>query len=492
MGKPANHMEGIRIQTNSLLPAADTQEGTVLVNAKMIAPILQSDRIPLSVVCSVDRSGSMSGDKMKLVKSTLRFLVSQLTQRDRFGLVVWSDDVTVQLEPVAMDETGRGAALEAIEAFETQGCTNLSGGLLSGIQTLVEDTPHVDGPRTSAVLLLTDGLANRGVTEQEPLVDCCRGAIEAGNMAVPPSVFTFGFGADHNPDMLRAISDAGSGLYYYLESKEAIPQTFADCLGGLLSVVGQNLKLVLEPLNGSSIAEVLTKYSVQQSDDGTSTVKLGDLYSEENRNVLIELKIPAVEPNAASPLVAITLKYFDTVLAKPMVKDAVFNIDRCEALPAAMVEDAEVAMQHGRWQAAKAMEEANALGRSGKYAEGQRMIKQVQERLEGMRGNEELVNDLSECLVGLQDRESYRSSGSKKLMNYSCEAHYERSCTFGIERQQTYQTSRKTEMCSKAALWERPANSTAPATLSSPRSAPSIKENKDRAACTKAGSCLLM
>jgi len=52
-------------------------------------------------------------------------------------------------------------------------------------------------------------------------------------------VFTFGYGSEHDANMLRAISDAGSGLFYYIDNVDCIPDSFCDCLGGLLSVSAQ-------------------------------------------------------------------------------------------------------------------------------------------------------------------------------------------------------------------------------------------------------------
>ena len=60
--------------------------------------------------------------------------------------------------------------------------------------------------------------------------------------------------------MLQTIADVGEGLDYCIEDKEAISQTFADCLGSLLSVVAQNMVLdmvlVVEPSDGVSILRV--------------------------------------------------------------------------------------------------------------------------------------------------------------------------------------------------------------------------------------------
>jgi hypothetical protein len=38
----------------------------------------------------------------------------------------------------------------------------------------------------------------------------------------------------------------GNGLYYAIETAETIPSAFADCLGGLLSVCAENIRVKLE------------------------------------------------------------------------------------------------------------------------------------------------------------------------------------------------------------------------------------------------------
>ena len=52
-------------------------------------------------------------------------------------------------------------------------------------------------------------------------------------------VFTFGYGGEHDADLLHAVADAGNGLFYYIDNSDNIPESFCDCLGGLLSVAAQ-------------------------------------------------------------------------------------------------------------------------------------------------------------------------------------------------------------------------------------------------------------
>ena len=52
-------------------------------------------------------------------------------------------------------------------------------------------------------------------------------------------MFTFGYGTEHDPSVLHAVAEAGNGLFYYVDNSDSIPESFCDCLGGLLSVAAQ-------------------------------------------------------------------------------------------------------------------------------------------------------------------------------------------------------------------------------------------------------------
>ena len=65
----------------------------------------------------------------------------------------------------------------------------------------------------------------------------CRSLLEQINRQA--CVFTFGYGTEHDSDLLHAVSEAGHGLFYYIDTPDSIPDSFCDCLGGLLSVTAQ-------------------------------------------------------------------------------------------------------------------------------------------------------------------------------------------------------------------------------------------------------------
>ena len=85
--------------------------------------------------------------------------------------------------------------------------TNLSGGWLKGLEQLRAVTGGT-GPKK--ILLLSDGLANQGITESDVLVQMARGACDDG-----VGTTTIGFGEGFDEDLMTAMADAGAGNAHF-------------------------------------------------------------------------------------------------------------------------------------------------------------------------------------------------------------------------------------------------------------------------------------
>lgn len=87
-------------------------------------PVEAYDRAPLDPVMIVDRSGSMDGPKLALVKQTLTCAAKHLQPTDRLAVVAFDDESEVALPLTALDESG---AKKAVEAINCGSSTNLDG-----------------------------------------------------------------------------------------------------------------------------------------------------------------------------------------------------------------------------------------------------------------------------------------------------------------------------------------------------------------------------
>jgi Ca-activated chloride channel family protein len=128
------------------------------------------------------------------------------------------------------------AALAAIAPGRS---TNLSGGWLKGAEVL-RGLPARKGPRK--VLLLTDGLANVGITDPEALVALAR---QAGDDGIGTT--TIGFGLDFDEVLLTRMAQAGGGNAHFAETPEDAPGIFAQESEDLVQLVAQNVSVEIRP-----------------------------------------------------------------------------------------------------------------------------------------------------------------------------------------------------------------------------------------------------
>merc|ERR1719401_1999487 len=168
---------------------------------------------------------------------TLRFVLSQLREVDSFGLVSYSSDVRVDI-PLALCTTEGKLRMEAvIQTIRADGQTNLSGGLLRAVdlhreaQKAAEEQTRGEQDFVRSIFLLTDGLANLGITGKDALASAAQASLQEMHPHHPASIHCFGFGSDHDANMLRSVAEKGGGSYFYIKNEDMIATEFAGALG---------------------------------------------------------------------------------------------------------------------------------------------------------------------------------------------------------------------------------------------------------------------
>ena len=234
-------------------------------------------RAPLRIALVIDRSGSMAGRKLDVAKQCATFLARRLDADDELALVTYDDQVDLVRALAPADATATGAAIDGIWPG---GTTNLSGGWLKGLEELGRAD---DGVRR--VLLLTDGLANVGITDHDELVSLASGT------KAQASTTTIGFGDGFDEDLLTAIADASGGATYFAEDPDDAPGIFAEEFEGLTTLVAQNVSVEICPTEEVELLGVLNEYPTVDVPGGVQ-VQIGDAYGGERRRIVFELRIP--------------------------------------------------------------------------------------------------------------------------------------------------------------------------------------------------------
>lgn len=427
------------------------------ISAPTATPTLT--RSPVELVAVVDRSGSMGGEKIKLMKETLEFVVTKgLLAQDSFSIVAYDHIAETQLPLTLMDATGKKEALAVIRKLGTGGATNLSGGLLQGIDVVSQSSSQHS---TKALMLFTDGMANHGITDTRSIVNAMAGALRA--IPATPSIFTFGFGADHSEDMLRGLADEGQGLYYFIEGSDTIPTAFADCLGGLISVVAQNVTLSFTAHKDIQLENVLATYKTSMREDKTMcTVNLGDMYAEDKKDILIKILMPALPAlhmsthsssapdtswtekklggdslregqnlqatltggtHSPSPPLGLNtlsaeLKLFNVLSNTMEVYSACLAIARPATAAIERPVNPDLDVHRNRINAAEAMEGASQLADAGNLQGGRELLQNTLASIRASHSansplSQSLIEDLARCEVGFRNRLEYREFGSR-------------------------------------------------------------------------------
>lgn len=255
-------------------------------------------RRPLNLSLVIDRSGSMAGDKIDYTKQAAQFLIQHLGVRDTFSIVLYNDKVETLLAPEKI--SNKDAIAQLIERIRVRGTTNLSGGWLEGCKHVADNLAN---NTLNRVILMTDGLANRGVTDASSLTTMAKQKYEEGI-----STTTMGLGNDFNEDLMMEMASAGGGAFYFIESPEVTPTIFQEELSGLLSVVGQNLTITLKQTEHVSAIRQLNAYPIN-TDGKVTTFTLGDIFGNEIKTLVLELTIPSLERIGEAEIATLRFEY---------------------------------------------------------------------------------------------------------------------------------------------------------------------------------------
>ena len=315
-----------------------------------------TEHVPLNLSLVLDRSGSMSGPKLEYARRAAADLVRRLRPEDVVSVVTYDDEVTTVAEP------NTGSAQRdlpgEIERIHSGGSTNLSGGWLRG-RELVSRNGAAPQP-IRRVLLMTDGLANVGITQPSQLKGLCATALESG-----VTTSTIGFGADYDEELLRSMAEAGGGHSYYIENPDQAPGVFEEEIEGLMSLAAQNVEVRIEPEQFVELVNVHNNYPSHGGPSGIA-VNLGDLYAREPKSLLVEFFVSGLE-ELGSRQIARILATADVITAGGGVERQEIRMPIAASLSGEGTSEPEIERSVLLLDAAKAREEARERGRRGDF-----------------------------------------------------------------------------------------------------------------------------
>jgi len=229
-----------------------------------------------------------SEDKLEHVKHAASHLIRNLQPTDRIALTAY-DDVVDVLASSQLVGSDHNRLLRRIASLEPRNMTNIAGGLHAGYEQVV---PRVAPDVISRVILLSDGLANVGESDPRALGLIARNAAAQG-----VSTTAMGVGVDYSEDTMMQVAEHGRGNYHFIGQPAEIPALFARELKELNATVAQDAVVSLELPSGAKVERV---YGYDQAEVGDSrlTLPIGDLWSGDNRRIVVRVRSSAGGPSA--------------------------------------------------------------------------------------------------------------------------------------------------------------------------------------------------
>lgn len=430
------------------------------------SPFISQTRAPVDLVTVLDVSGSMAGTKLALLKRAMGFVIQNLGPADRLSVIAFSSTARRIFPLRRMTDTGKQEALQAVNLLISNGGTNIAEGLRKGAKVM---TDRKWNNPVSSIILLSDGQDTYTVispvgagtrTDYQSLLPFSMHLNSDVGAHIP--VHAFGFGADHDAVSMHSISENSGGTFSFIEAESVIQDAFAQCIGGLLSVVVQELKLSIEcidpKLQLGSMKAGSYKTSIA-SDARTGFIEVGDLYAEEERDFLLALDIPVDMTVNEMSLLKIKCVHMDPI-KKELVNLEVASdviIQRPETTGQQTV-SMEVDRQRNRLRAAEAMVEARGAAERGDLAAAVSVLdncsKHLMETVSAKAGDRlciALGAELKEMQQRMANRRVYESSGRAYVLSGLSSHSWQRATARGDSTNSTslvqaYQTPSMVDM----------------------------------------------
>ena len=346
------------------------------VLAEITAPAAERrpERLPVNLAFILDRSGSMSGEKIALAKQTITTALGYLGEGDRFSVIAFDDVVDVVVESTPASASARKDAAERIARIDARRSTNLSEGWFRGAEQVAS---HIAQEGVNRCLLMTDGLANHGVTDPDELA---RHAAELRARGV--SVTTFGIGADFDEVLLQSLADAGGGHFYFVRDAATIQDHLTSEVGETLEVVARDAELEIVAAE-DVVIEAISPQATHRR--GTRTiVQLGDLVSEQVIDVVLRVTFPYGEIGRDTGVI-IGLRDRDDAFRGAedrTLTDARINWTYADsAANDSQERDRRVDLAVAKQFASRARQEAVRLNKAGDYEGAQRALEATARRI---------------------------------------------------------------------------------------------------------------
>lgn len=439
----------VKIRLEAMDSAVDQQE-------------ILDNRMGIDLICVVDVSGSMASEKkLNLVQETLRTMISMMTEYDRLALIVFNHEAR-QIFPLRqISQKNSQLFADFINSLNSSGGTNIN----NGVSLAMEMIKHrkYKNPITS-VFLLSDGQDQ--VSNSLKTIQTTLNSIEESF-----TVHSFGFGKDHDADLMRDIAKTRGGNFYFVDDLKTIEDCFLDAMGLLFSAVLKDVEIKVTVNNNGFLSDVRIFKTY------------GEMWSfkEENKCYLINIKmftigmmkdyicvlnLPPIKKKIGEnekkqvvlkvEMTAASIKEEKKILAKTELVLNLLNYDDILGfIEESKEKDSEVWVNLLRVKGAEKIEKAKNYSDNRQYEKAQKELQKIKKQILDSPYKDHpslmlLLENIGKT-ISLCQKEKYNNEGKSYMTSYSHTNMYQQSCPYSNvgNSKNVYATSIQARVSSK-------------------------------------------
>jgi uncharacterized protein YegL len=271
---------------------------------------LSNKRSYADLICVIDASSSMRGNKIYEVKESLKILIQLMDKNDRIALILFNKFSHIYSGLEYITDENRNQLIDKIDLITTNVGTNILSGLEKAVDILKDEKKNENVNRILSVLLLSDGCDSR--YNEIELSDKFKSMTKGLNLSF--TLHTFGYGKYCDAKILNKLANLRDGSFYYVQEYNKITQYFVCVLGGCISVITKKAELNIKLLNNNcKIVKVFGKdnlYEYELKDESFKITLLQLMWGKEY-SFVFEVKIDEKNAKVGDDLFDIMFKYED-------------------------------------------------------------------------------------------------------------------------------------------------------------------------------------
>lgn len=267
-----------------ILPVIDEPQVLYMlleVHAKRLQDDIKQQRPLLNLAVVLDRSSSMSGERLARVKVAAHRIIDQLRPEDRLSIVTFSDNADVIIPSTRIENSTSLKA--AVTLMAASGATEIFKGLDAGYRQV---ETHFSPNYVNHVILLTDG---RTYGDEEKCIEL---ADEAAKKGV--GISAMGMGDEWNDKFLDDLAGRTGGASAYIHTPAAVPDFLNARIRNLGDAFAERMVVTVAPENDMTLESAFRlSPDPQPLNVDNHPLQIGMLDPKRSISVILQFQMPA-------------------------------------------------------------------------------------------------------------------------------------------------------------------------------------------------------